>query len=51
MINQVPNLETCWYLSPPWGKEISPLRSFPVGESLRHYHQIFRLLLRCRVVS
>ncbi|MCC5633874.1 DUF1392 domain-containing protein [Nostoc sphaeroides CHAB 2801] len=25
MINQVPNLETCWYLSPPWGKKIPPL--------------------------
>jgi hypothetical protein len=25
MINQVPNLETCWYLSPPWGKQIPPL--------------------------
>jgi hypothetical protein len=25
MINLVQNLETCWYLSPPWGKEIPPL--------------------------
>ncbi|MCC5600540.1 DUF1392 family protein [Nostoc favosum] len=22
MINLVQNLETCWYLSPSWGKEI-----------------------------
>ncbi|MEJ6485323.1 DUF1392 family protein [Nostoc punctiforme UO1] len=32
MINQVPNLETCWYLSPPWGKEIPPLE--PVKKQL-----------------
>lgn len=25
MINLVQNLETCWYLSLPWGKEIPPL--------------------------
>ncbi len=25
MINLVQNLETSWYLSPPWGKEIPPL--------------------------
>ncbi|MBD2247989.1 DUF1392 family protein [Nostoc sp. FACHB-888] len=25
MINLVHNLETCWYISPPWGKEIPPL--------------------------
>ncbi len=25
MINLVQNLETCWYLSPPWGKEIPHL--------------------------
>ncbi|MDZ7954265.1 DUF1392 family protein [Nostoc sp. DedQUE09] len=26
MINLVHTLETCWYLSPPWGKEIAPLK-------------------------
>ncbi len=25
MINLVQTLETCWYVSPPWGKEIPPL--------------------------
>ncbi|MBC1279745.1 DUF1392 family protein [Nostoc sp. UCD121] len=25
MINLVQTLESCWYLSPPWGKEIPPL--------------------------
>ncbi|MBG1259269.1 DUF1392 family protein [Nostoc commune] len=26
MINLVQNLETCWYLSPPWGKDIPSLQ-------------------------
>lgn len=33
MINQVPNLETCWYLSPPWGQTNSQfaIRNFRKG--------------------
>ncbi|WP_375514824.1 DUF1392 family protein [uncultured Nostoc sp.] len=25
MTNLVQNLEQCWYISPPWGKNIPPL--------------------------
>ncbi|MCL6753142.1 DUF1392 domain-containing protein [Nostoc sp. CCCryo 231-06] len=28
MINLVQTLETCWYISPLWGKEIPPLEVF-----------------------
>ncbi|WP_306297119.1 DUF1392 family protein [Nostoc sp. C057] len=53
MINLVQTLETCWYVSPPWGKEIPPLEVSLLEKVYvtTHYHQIFRLLLRCRVAK
>ncbi|NEU83627.1 DUF1392 family protein [Nostoc sp. UIC 10630] len=35
MINLIHTLETCWYVSPPWGKEIPPLE--PIKKQLLQF--------------